>query len=214
MIRNNYIDPYISFLEMTKRDIYKVLLDALGSPTKLGILMLLSHSEKMTVTQMSKRMKVTKANLYHFVSQMVRDGLLSKPEPQVKKNYVEKYYRVDPAFFAAVDPAEQKKRTKAAKPAELKGILQSALVSIGLDFRILAEEIANADTKVLNKVAKLVAEDNVTVSYTIIHDKTYEAILPELRRIQNSMEELEKGQAPALQGNRVIVVGLPRFDSD
>ena len=199
---------------MTKRDIYKTLLDALGNPTKLGILMLLSHSEKMTVTQMSKRMKVTKANLYHFVSQMVRDGLLSKPESQVKKNYVEKYYRVDPKFFSALDPAEQKKRTKAASPAELKGILQSALVSIGLDFRIMAEEIANADSKLLNNLAKLVAEEKVTLAYSVVHDKTYDAILPELRRINQKMEELEKGIEPAVRGNRVIVIGLPQFESE
>lgn len=199
---------------MTKRDIYKTLLDALGNPTKLGVLMLLSHSEKMTVTQMSKRMKVTKANLYHFVSQMVRDGILLKPESQVKKNYVEKYYRVDPNFFAGVDPAEQKKRTKAATPAELKGILQSALISIGLDFRILAEEIANADSKLLNNLAKLVAEEKVTLAYSVIHDKTYDVILPELRRINQKMEELEKGIEPAVRGNRVIVIGLPQFESE
>jgi predicted transcriptional regulator len=196
------------------RDIYKILLDTLGNPTKLGVLMLLSHTDKMTVTQMSKQMKVTKANLYHFVSQMVRDGLLSKPESQVKKNYVEKYYRVDPRFFAAVDSAEQRKRTKSATPAELKKILQSALISIGLDFRILAEEISNADNKVLNRLATFVAEDRVTLAYSIVHDKTYESILPELRRINQSMEEIEKGQEPALRGNRVIVIGLPRLESD
>jgi predicted transcriptional regulator len=195
------------------RDIYNTLLDTLGNPTKLGVLMLLSHTDKMTVTQMSKQMKVTKANLYHFVSQMVRDGLLSKPESQVKKNYVEKYYRVDPRFFAAVDTAEQKKRTKAATPAELKRILQSALISIGLDFRILAEEISNADNKVLSRLATFVAEDKVTLAYSIVHDKTYESILPELRRISKSMEEIEKGQEPALRGNRVIVIGLPRLES-
>ena len=197
-----------------KRDINKILLDTLGNPTKLGIVMLLSHTEKMTVTQMSKRMKVTKANLYHFVSQMVSDGILSKPESQITKNYVEKYYRINPKFFTRVDPAEHRKRTKAATPAELKSLLQSALISMGLDFRILAEEISGADNTVLSRLAKLVAEEKLTISYSIIHDKTYEAILPELRRINKTMEELEKGQELAIKGSRIILIGLPSFESE
>jgi DNA-binding MarR family transcriptional regulator len=71
-------------------DIYKILLNTLENPTKLSIVLLLSHRDKMTVTQMSKVVRVSRANLYHFVGQMVKDGLLSKPEAIVKKNYVEK----------------------------------------------------------------------------------------------------------------------------
>jgi hypothetical protein len=109
----------------------------------------------MTVTQMSKFVRVGKANLYHFVSQMVRDGLLSKPETLVKKNYVEKYYGLDEKFFEALDPSEQRKRLKAARPEEFKTILQSTLVSIGLDFRLMAEEIARADETTLKQIAKV-----------------------------------------------------------
>jgi hypothetical protein len=125
----------------------------------------------MTVTQMSKFVRVGKANLYHFVSQMVRDGLLSKPETLVKKNYVEKYYGLDEKFFEALDLSEQRKRLKAARPEELKTILQSTLVSIGLDFRLMAEEIARADETTLKQIAKSVAEDRITLSYSILSDK-------------------------------------------
>ncbi len=61
-------------------------------------------------------------------------GILCKPEALVKKNYVEKYYRLDEKFFEALDPSEQRKRIKTARPEELKTILQSMLVSFGLDF--------------------------------------------------------------------------------
>jgi hypothetical protein len=104
---------------------------------------------------MSKFVRVGKANLYHFVSQMVRDGLLSKPETLVKKNYVEKYYGPDEKFFEALDLSEQRKRLKAARPEEPKTILQSTLVSIGLDFRLMAEEIARADETTLKQIAKV-----------------------------------------------------------
>jgi hypothetical protein len=65
---------------------------------------------------MSKVVRVSKANLYHFVNQMVKDGLLSKPEAHIKKNYVEKYYRLKENFFEAIDPSEQRKGSRAQNP--------------------------------------------------------------------------------------------------
>ena len=199
---------------MSKRDIYKILLKTLENSTKLSVLMLLTHHDKMTVTQMSKLVKVGKANLYHFVSQMVKDGLLSKPEALVKKNYVEKYYRLDESFFEAIDPSEQRKRLKAARPEELKTILQSTLVSLGLDFRLMAEEIARADDRTLKQIAKSVAEERITLSYSILTDKAYEHILAELKRISKTTTELESREKPSLHGNRVILVGLPQFRAE
>ena len=199
---------------MSKRDIYKILLNTLENPTKLSILMLLTRHRKMTVTQMSKFVRVGKANLYHFVSQMVRDGLLSKPETLVKKNYVEKYYGLDEKFFEALDPSEQRKRLKAARPEELKTILQSTLVSIGLDFRLMAEEIARADETTLKQVPKSVAEDRITLSYSILSDKAYDHVLAELKRMNKTITELESREKPSLQGNRMILVGLPRFATE
>ena len=199
---------------MSKRDIYKILLNTLENPTKLSVLMLLTHHDKMTVTQMSKLVKVGKANLYHFVGQMVKDGLLSKPEALVKKNYVEKYYRLDERFFEAIDPSEQRKRLKAARPEELKTILQSTLVSLGLDFRLMAEEIARADDRTLKQIAKSVAEERITLSYSILTDKAYEHILAELKRISKTITEVEGREKPSLHGNRVIIVGLPHFGEE
>ena len=214
MIRNNYINAYLSLLVMSKRDIYKILLNMLENPTKLSILMLLTHHRKMTVTQMSKFVRVSKANLYHFIGQMVKDGLLSKPETLVKKNYVEKYYRLDEKFFEALDPYEQRKRLKAARPEELKTILQSTLVSLGLDFRLMAEELARADDKTLKQIAKSVNEERITLSYSILSDKVYERVLAELKRINKTITEVERLEKPSLQGNRVVIVGLPRFGTE
>jgi hypothetical protein len=199
---------------MSKRDIYKILLNTLENPTKLSVLMLLTHHDKMTVTQMSKLVKVGKANLYHFVGQMVNDGLLSKPEAMVKKNYVEKYYRLDEKFFEAIDPSEQRKRLKAARPEDLKTILQSTLVSLGLDFRLMAEEIAGADDRTLKQIARSVGEERITLSYSILTDKAYEHILAELKRISKTITEVGGREKPSLHGNRVIIVGLPHFGEE
>jgi len=199
---------------MSKRDIYNILLNTLENPTKLSVLMLLTHHNKMTVTQMSKLVKVGKANLYHFVGQMVKDGILSKPEALVKKNYVEKYYRLDERFFEAIDPSEQRKRLKAARPEELRTILQSTLVSLGLDFRLMAEEIAKADDTTLKQIARSVTEERITLSYSILTDKAYEHVLAELKRISKTITEVEGREKASLRGNRVILVGLPQFRAE
>jgi hypothetical protein len=196
---------------MSKRDIYRILLNTFESPTKLSILMLLTHSNKMTVTQMSKLVRVGKANLYHFVGQMVNDGVLSKPESVVKKNYVEKYYRIDEQFFKAINPAEQRKRLKASTPEQLRTILQAAVASIGLDFRLIAEEIAGADDKTLKEISRMVSEEKIAVSYAILPDKAYDSVMTELKRINKIMAKVESDEKPAFQGNRVVLVALPRF---
>ncbi len=195
---------------MTKQDPYSAIIDALGSPTKLSIIFLLSHNEKMTVTQMAKHVGVGKANLYHFVSQMVSDGLLTKPEAVVKENYVEKYYRLNQEQFKAVNPDEQRKRLKGASPEKLKTILQSALVSIGLDFRLLAEEIGRADRAILQQIAKSVEEERVAVSYAILSEEPYRYFLSEIKKIHRTIDEKWGREGPT-QGNRLVIVGIPQF---
>src|SRR5215510_7955537 len=182
---------------MTKPDPYKALIDSLGSPTKLSIIFLLSHNEKMTVTQMAKHVGVGKANLYHFVSQMVEDGLLTRPEAVVKENYVEKYYRLNQEHFKSVNADEQRKRLKAASPEKLKAILQSALVSVGLDFRLLAEEIGKADRTMLLQISKSVAAERITLSYAIMSDEPYNYFLTEIKKINKTIAEKWGHESPA-----------------
>ena len=198
---------------MTKQDPYKALIDTIGNPTKLSIIFLLSHNQKMTVTQMAKHVGVGKANLYHFVSQMVSDGLLTKPEAVVKENYVEKYYRLNQELFKAVDPDEQRKRLKGASPEKLKTILQSALVSVGLDFRLLAEEIGRADRTVLLQIAKSVAEERVTLSYAILSEEPYQYFLSEVKKINRTINEKWGHESPT-RGNRVVIVGIPQLTEE
>ncbi len=195
---------------MPKHDIYKVLLNTLGNPTKLSVMMLLSRHDRMTVTQMSKLVKVTKANLYHFVNQMVRDGMLSEPEAVVNKNFVEKFYHLDEKFFKGLDPEKQRKRLRASSPSELKTILQSALVSIGLDLRLIAEELSDADTNTLAKITKLVAEEKIILAYTTLSDKAYDSIVKELKEVNRSVK-IDDEVKISQQKNRVLVVALPRL---
>ncbi|TMI21619.1 hypothetical protein E6H31_05005 [Candidatus Bathyarchaeota archaeon] len=117
------------------------------------------------------------------------DERLCVIETIVKKNYVEKYYHLDQKFFEALDPSEQRRRIRTARPEELKTILQSTLASLGLDFRLLAEEVARADDKIIEQIARSVAEERITLSYSILPDKAFEYVLAELKRINKTVLE-------------------------
>ena len=193
---------------------YQVLLDSFANPTKLSIVFLLSHNDKMTVTQMSKHVPVGKPNLYHFVGQMLKDGLLVKPETRVTKNYVEKYYRLSPKAFESIDPAEQRRRLMASRPSELKSYLQSFLAAIGLYFRMYAEEVARADEKTLLQIKESVANQRIMLSHLILADQAYDTAIRELRNTNdNALNEKwpDKG-SPAR--NRLVIVGLPQLGRD
>lgn len=197
---------------MPLQDIYSVLLNTFKNTTKVSILFLLSHHGKMTVTQMSKNVGVGKANLYHFVNEMVRDGLLSKPEAVIRKNYVEKYYQLSRKSFGLVDPSEQRKRLKDAKSEEQKTIIQSTLLSLGLYFRLFAEEFAKADTQMIGRMRSAITNEQIALSYLVLPDKAYKYALGELRRVNKTLEERWGSEEPSLTGNRLILVAFPQLN--
>jgi predicted transcriptional regulator len=64
---------------MEKTDIYKKMLETFSNHTKMKIIMLLAENGEMTVTQMAPHLDLGRSNLYHFVRQMVNDGMLKNP---------------------------------------------------------------------------------------------------------------------------------------
>jgi predicted transcriptional regulator len=194
-----------------KTDTYDLILKTLQNPTKLSIVFLLMRFQRMTVTQMSKYVGVGKADLYHFVQQMVKEGLLTKPEAQVKRNYVEKYYRLEWKVLASIDPLEQKKRVRAASQQELKSILQSFLASLGLHFRLFAEEIAKSDDKVLGEISRSFSKERIILSYMVLPDETYESAMKDLNEVLKKITKTWHNRKFAFRGNRIIIVGLPQL---
>jgi predicted transcriptional regulator len=196
-----------------KRDPSSVILNTLQNPTKLGVLFLLMRHPKLTVTQMSKDIGVSKANLYHFVGQMVKEGLLSKPEVAVRGNYVEKYYRLQWKALASVDPADQKKKVKVMNPEQQREILQSFVASVSLVSRLLAEEIRRSDKGTLERIHQAFQSDLVSMSYMVLPDSLYEQMI---RKLNGVVEETRKGwggEGLPFKGNRIIILGLPQLQS-
>ncbi len=194
---------------MAKPDPDRVLFNALENPTKLNIIFLLSRHEKMTVTQMAEHVQVGRPNLYHFVNEMVKDGLLLKPEVEVKRNYVEKYYQLNRKMLESQDPAEHKRLTKAASPEKLNSILRSGLAAIGLELRLLAEESARADTKTMQSTAQAIADDRMMLSYSILSDEAYDYIIAELKKLAKIVEKRWGKEKIMVGGNRIILAAIP-----
>lgn len=196
---------------MSKRGTTSVILNTLQNPTKLGVVFLLMKHPKLTVTQMAKSMGVSKANLYHFVSQMAKDGLLSKPEVAVRGNYVEKYYRLQWKALASVDAADQKKRIKGMGPEQQREILQAFLASASLVSLLMAEEIRRADKAALERIHGSFQSDSIKMSYAVLPDKVYEEAIRKLNAVEEDVRKKFRKTLP-FKGNRILILGLPQFE--
>lgn len=199
--------------------IYDLLFKTLSNPTKASILMLLARKNRLTVTQMAKHIKVTRSNLYHFVGEMVEDGLLSRPLVVVKKNHIEKYYSQNPEFWSALTPFGQEERLKEGFTAEEgRALLQSMFLSLSLQYRIYSDEFANASDEQLEKIGGEFERERLMVSLWSVSDEEYDRIIPSLKEVlrKAARESAELGERIGKpEPNIINVICLPGiFESD
>ena len=197
--------------DVARNDIHSALMKAFQNPTKLSIILLLSGGRRLTVTQMSKSVKVTRANLYHFVGELVREGILSKPEAQVKRNYVEKYYTLNEGAFKSADPQEVERRLREGKPEDQLAVIRSFLVSLSLQFHLLSEEFSRVDDGRAREVAKALKERRIFLHYSVLADEAYLHELGEYGRIVDRSTRRWGSKSGLPSGNRLIIVGVPRL---
>ena len=165
----------------------------------------------MTVTQMSEHLGVGKAYLYRFIPQMVREGLISKPEAQVKDNYVEKYYRLIWKPFASMNTLEQKTKLRSLPAAEQKKILESFLATLGLQFRLLAEEMAKASPVMTEDVGRSFQEGRVILSYLVLPDEIYDRLVKDVSSVVRGVTEDWGRPSFGSAGNKLVIVGIPKL---
>ncbi|HVP23400.1 MAG TPA: ArsR family transcriptional regulator [Conexivisphaerales archaeon] len=187
----------------------ELLLRTLLNPTKLSVIVLLSDNEPLTVTQMAKAVKVSRANLYHFVSEMVGEGLLIGPESRVKKNYVEKYYRLNSELLEGSVGKDWEATLRSAKPEAFRDLLRSLFVSFSMQFRIMAEQLAGADSRMLSRLDKLREKHLFLGVYSVLPDDRYASVVKELTDVLVSSDERGKEDEGARGRNKLIVVAMP-----
>ena len=195
---------------MTRDNAISVGLDAMQNPTKLKIIFLLMKHPKLTVTQMSKEIGVSKANLYHFAAKMVKDGLLSEPEVVVKGNYVEKYYTLKWGALESINAVER--RINSLRPEEQKEVLQTFLVSATFISRMLADELSRADRDALAKIHSAYRKNMINTSYLLLPDEVYAEAVRKLNKVVKEILGIYERKKELPGQNRIVILGVPQFD--
>ena len=196
---------------MTKNR-YEILSEVFRNPTKFRIIMLLTEQGRMTVTQMSKLISVSKSNLYHFISQMVKEGLVLEPEVIPKKNYVEKFYRLNEEMFRAEDPKEWEKVLVGASNSEIKEVVSSVLMGYSMTLSFIADRVAKSDDSEGDDLRKwLIEQTPYTLTYAVMSKKTNTKIKPILRQLWQALIESgeDKESTTNTSVSRLLVVFLP-----
>ena len=202
------------------RKIYERFTRSFRNPTKLSIMLLLAQKKNMTVTQMSGYIEVTKANLYHSIVELVKDGLVSEPEVQIRKSYIEKYYHLNALVFRAIDPFElQKRLNQDANSTEYKDLLEALFMSFSFYFKIYAHEISKASPEKLEQMIKAVKEENLLLAALSLDDDQYSYELKEMNDIlkKSTVRKKRSGLKEPLgkstifgEENRIFVLAMPR----
>ncbi|MFG1414729.1 MAG: ArsR family transcriptional regulator [Thermoplasmataceae archaeon] len=191
---------------------YEILLEAYRNPTKFRIILLLSEHSKMTVTDMAKSVKVSRSNLYHFIAQMVKDGIVKPPEVIPRKNYVEKFYRLNEEMFKAEEIKEWEKPILSATTEEIKETVSSILMGYSMILSLIADRIAASgddDTESLRKW--LIEQTPNTISYALITKRTSNKIDPILKELWSAFSEetKEDDSKDSTAWSRLMLVYLP-----
>ena len=149
---------------------YDIFMGAFRNLTKLKIITLLTNHDKMTVTQMSKYIKTTRSNIYQNISELLKNNIVLEPEIKVKKNYVEKYYRLNNDFFDFDEFALEKEITKLSNE-DFKNLLKSFFLAQSMNLNIIAEEIDGLDDRNINKLKTIESMDKMMTAYGSVSDK-------------------------------------------
>lgn len=174
---------------MKTEEKFKHLLDAYSNRTKLSILFLLAENERMTVTQMSKHIDVSRSNLYHFVSQLVEGEVLNEPEVVPKKNYVEKYYSLNQELFSSSQLNELESHFSAMSAAGVRNLIRAYLIGQAFNFQLLAEKLESTSDSQIEKFKLAMLNRTAFMTYSVSHlgDNT-----EMIRKVGEAIEELEK----------------------
>lgn len=195
---------------MDQPDRYEVLSRTFSNPTKFGIILLLAEHERMTATEMSKHLDVSRSNIYHFVAQLVEDGVLNEPEVVPRRNYVEKYYTLNEEMLESSDMNLWRQKIEVASLDEIRDLVSSALLGHSMNLKISAEQIKHASESDMKKLKKWLLEKRTWVTYATMRSSRTEAIDSRLSAVTEELvnvpPEKDEGSIP---GGKLLLVFLP-----
>ncbi len=145
------------------------LIEAYSNPTKMKIIFLLSDNNEMTVTEMASHTEVGRSNLYHFVKEMVRDGILSPPKIRPKLNYVEKYYKLNQGMLDSSSLEKLEKSFASLSTDQARRMLSSFLMGASAYLLVLTKKINEADDETIKKLGDAFFKRKTILQYSSTH---------------------------------------------
>lgn len=191
---------------------YRKMTNLYSNPTKMNILLMLSEYGKMTVTQMSKHVDVTRANLYHSVSLMVNDGFLNEPEVKLKKNYVEKYYTINEEVFGSFDPRALEDHLAKLTVQELRIMLSTSMAGQSLLLKMASDRIADAEPEQIEHIREMFLKGRAWISYSVLARRNTEKVSEYIDKIIEVLSTSEPEPNTSKAGReltRLLIVFLP-----
>ncbi len=187
---------------------YRILIDAYSNPTKLKVIFILAENDELTVTQMASRIDVSRANLYHFVKQMVGDGLLNSPSVRPKENYVEKYYSLNSEFFGVIEWENMAERLKSLTTEQIRSVFRSMLISHAFNLHLLAEKLEVADSGTIDKLKGAFIDREALSVYASTRVGAYPELGKHLKTAVDELSNPEEGDGTGPRV-RVLILSLP-----
>ncbi len=171
---------------MEQKGDFEILSKTFSNPTKLGIILLLTEHERMTVTQMSQYLSVSRSNIYHFVALMVSDGILNEPEVVANKNYVEKFYTLNTKMVEFSEEDWEKGLNKMSAE-ELRSMISSALMSYSMNLKLTAEKISQSSDEETMKVRDWLLNMPASLIFSTMRMSTVQNIKPHLASLSEEL---------------------------
>lgn len=170
---------------MNREEKFGKLLEAFKNNTKLSIIFLLADNGRMTVTQMSEHVDISRTNLYHFVSQLVEDEILNQPEIVPKKNYLEKYYTLNEELFSETQYEELKQHFESMTVDDVRSLLSEILIAQSFNLQLLAEKIKKSNDEQMEKIKGSMLNLTAYIGYSVSHIGGH----PDYREILEKVDE-------------------------
>ena len=189
-------------------DFAEALLETFRHPLRGAILYQLLKG-RTTASQIAQNLGEKPDRIYYHLKILRENNFIGEPEVVVRKNYIEKYYELDPQFrenfLQSVKEIGDKEKGMA--PEEFKGLMLSFLsmaISVLQGYRKRLENMPP------DKIQEIREKDTFEVKPIFFDDDPYCTWLKEVRMLSHGslLDMLTEGA----EGNLGLLIGLPDLD--
>ncbi len=189
-------------------DFVDVLLQTLKHPLRGAILYQLLKG-RTTVSQIGENLGEKPDRIYYHLKILKENGFIGEPEVVVRKNYIEKYYEIDPEFrknlLSSVKEIGDKE--KEMTPEDFKGFMLSFL---SMAISLLQGYKKRLENTPPEKILEIKEKDNFEVKPIFFRDDSYKKWLNEVRTLSHG--SLIDMFTEGAEGNLGLVIGLPDLE--